>query len=105
MVEGNFHVAGSALLDQAQKQTLQHKLAHKISSSGFLQTRSQVHRSQLENKEEVIRKINAFIERALKKEKKRVPTRPTKSSREKRMDSKKKNSQIKDGRRKLRFED
>jgi ribosome-associated protein len=105
MVEGNFHVGNSMLLDDAQKQMLQHKLAQKINSMGFLQTRSQVHRSQLENKEEVIKKINAYIERGLKKERKRVPTKPTKSSKEKRIDSKKRTSEIKDGRRKLRFLD
>lgn len=105
MVEGNFHVGNSTLLDEAQKEMIQNKLAGKINSMGFLQTRSQVHRSQLENKEEVIKKINAYIERALKKERKRVPTKPTKSSKEKRIDSKKRTGEIKDGRKKLRFLD
>jgi ribosome-associated protein len=101
MVEGYFQIADSRLLNDEQKQVLQTKLANKINSEGFLQTRSQVHRSQLENKNEVIKKINSLIEHALKKEKKRVATKPTKGSREKRIESKKKNSEIKVGRKKV----
>jgi ribosome-associated protein len=101
MVEGNLHVDDSLLLDEQQKKTLHKKLANKINASGFLQTKSQVHRSQLENKEEVIKKINALIEKALKKEKKRIATRPTKGSREKRIESKKKNSEVKAARRRV----
>jgi ribosome-associated protein len=101
MVEGYFHIDDSPLLKDEQKKTLHTKLANKINSEGFLQTRSQVHRSQLENKKEVIKKINSLIENALKKQKKRVATKPTKGSKEKRIESKKKNSEIKVGRKKI----
>ncbi|HEX4371734.1 MAG TPA: alternative ribosome rescue aminoacyl-tRNA hydrolase ArfB [Puia sp.] len=101
MVEGYFHIDDSSLLNDEQKKTLHVKLANKINSEGFLQTRSQVHRSQLENKKEVIKKINSLIENALKKQKKRVATKPTKGSKEKRIESKKKNSEIKVGRKKV----
>jgi ribosome-associated protein len=101
MVEGYFNIDDSPLLTDEQKKTLHIKLANKINSEGFLQTRSQVHRSQLENKKEVIKKINSLIEHALKKQKKRVATKPTKGSKEKRIGSKKKNSEIKVGRKKV----
>ena len=101
MVEGYFHIDDSPLLNDEQKKVLHVKLANKINSEGFLQTRSQVHRSQLENKKEVIKKINSLIEHALKKQKKRVATKPTKGSKEKRIESKKKNSEIKVGRKKV----
>jgi ribosome-associated protein len=101
MVEGYFHIDDSPLLNDEQKKTLHIKLANKINSEGFLQTRSQVHRSQLENKKEVIKKINSLIENALKKQKKRVATKPTKGSKEKRIESKKKNGEIKIGRKKI----
>ncbi|HSZ86841.1 MAG TPA: alternative ribosome rescue aminoacyl-tRNA hydrolase ArfB [Puia sp.] len=101
MVEGYFHIDDSPLLNDEQKKVLHLKLANKINSEGFLQTRSQVHRSQLENKKEVIKKINALIEHALKKQKKRVATKPTKGSKEKRIESKKKNSEIKIGRKRV----
>jgi ribosome-associated protein len=105
MVEGYFHVSESQLLSEVQKAIIQKKLANKINSEGFLQTRSQVHRSQLSNKEEVIEKMNTMIGHALKKEKKRIATKPSGASKEKRIESKKKQAQIKDGRKKIRKAD
>jgi len=102
MVEGYFHIHRSALLTDAQKERLSDKLAAKINSEGFLQVRSQVHRSQLANKEEVIGKMKVLIEKALKKEKRRVATKPTAGSREKRIEHKKKKGQIKEGRKRIR---
>lgn len=102
MVEGYFSIRQSALLDEEQKGRLEQKLAAKINGDGFLQVRSQVHRSQLANKEEVIRKMNLLIEQGLKREKKRVATRPTRASKEKRVEGKKRQGQIKEGRRKFR---
>ena len=101
MVEGYFSIGQSMLLNAEQKATLEKKLSGKINAEGFLQVRSQVHRSQLANKEEVIRKMHQLIGQALKKEKKRVATKPSKASKEKRMESKKRQGQIKEGRRKI----
>src|SRR5215467_11760149 len=86
MVEGYFNIANSQLVSLEQKNILQRKLSNKINGDGFLQVRSQVHRSQLENKEEVIKKMNAIISQALKKEKKRIATRPSAASKEKRIE-------------------
>ncbi len=105
MVEGYFSVADSRLLTEAQKALVRQKLARKINAQGLLQVRSQVHRSQLDNKQEVIRKINALISDALKREKKRISTKPTASSKQKRINSKKRIAQIKEARRKPRPED
>ena len=101
MVEGYFHVNSSRLLDEAQKELVSSKLANKINSEGFLQVRSQTHRSQLENKAEVVKKTNALIEQALRKEKKRVATKATAASREKRLDRKKQQSAQKQNRKKI----
>lgn len=102
MVEGYFHVSSSQLFSDEQKLVIQKKLDNKINSEGFLQVRSQVHRSQLSNKEEVIEKMNNLIFHALKKEKKRIATKPSGTSKEKRIESKKILSKIKDARRKIR---
>ena len=99
MVEGYFHIRDSALLSEGQKTLLERKLAGKVNSDGFLQIRSQVHRSQLGNKGEVIRKMHALLEQALKKEKRRIATKPTAGSRERRIEHKKRQSQIKKDRR------
>lgn len=102
MVEGYFNIGNSLALNEEQKGILYRKLASKVNSEGFLQVKSQVHRSQLENKLEVVEKMHALIEQALKKEKKRVATKPSKASREKRLDTKKKQSGHKQNRQKIR---
>lgn len=102
MVLGYFHIDNSLILSEQQKETLRTKLSAKINSEGFLQVKSQVHRSQLENKEEVREKINALIAQALKKDKKRVATKPSKAAQQKRLESKKKQSDQKQNRRKFR---
>lgn len=105
MVEGYFHIDNSLVLSDEQKRRLQTKLASKVNSEGFLQVKSQVHRSQLENKQEVVEKMHVLIEQALKKEKKRVATKPSKASKEKRLDSKKKQSGQKQHRQKIKPSD
>ena len=102
MVEGYFDIANSLILSEKQKETLGKKLVSKINSEGFLQVKSQVHRSQLENKQEVVKKMHVLIEQALKKEKKRIATKPSAASREKRLDAKKKQSGQKQNRQKFR---
>jgi ribosome-associated protein len=105
MVEGYFSIRNSALLTAAEKDILGNKLAAKINSEGLLQVRSQVHRTQLGNKAEVIRKMDRLLEQGLKKEKRRVPTKPSKAAKERRIDTKKRTSQTKDGRKKIRGAD
>lgn len=102
MVEGYFDINNSLILSEEQKEILLKKLGSKINSEGFLQVKSQVHRSQLENKQEVVKKMHALIEQALKKEKKRIATRPSAVVREKRLESKKKQSSQKQNRQKIR---
>jgi len=102
MVEGYFHISNSLILNDEQKAIVDKKLATKINSEGFLQVRSQIHRSQLQNKEEVVEKMNALIEQALKKVKKRITTKPSKAVKEKRLELKQKQSQHKENRRKIR---
>ncbi|HMH34542.1 MAG TPA: alternative ribosome rescue aminoacyl-tRNA hydrolase ArfB [Puia sp.] len=105
MVEGYFHIGQSRLLTGEQKEMLHKKQVNKINSEGYLQVRSQQHRSQLSNKKEVIRKMNELIERSLKKEKKRIATKPSKAAQQKRIESKKKLGEVKDGRRKIRYKE
>ena len=102
MVEGYFHVTASQLLSDEQKETVLSKLARKINSEGFLQVKSQVHRTQLANKATVIIKMNALIETALIKQKKRLPIKLSKIAKQKRLEAKKKESAIKQTRKKVR---
>jgi ribosome-associated protein len=101
MVIGYFQIRNSALFTEAQKDLLEQKLSSKINSEGFLQVKSQTHRSQLDNKQEVVEKMKILLERALIKPKPRKATKPSFSSKEKKKESKQKRAQIKDFRKKI----
>lgn len=105
MVEGYFDVAASQLLNEDQKQLVQQKQANKINADGKLLVKSQAERTQLGNKQLVIKKMNELINQSLIKPKKRIASKPSKASKEKRLDQKKQQSQIKEGRKKIRFDD
>jgi len=101
MVIGYFDIRHSALFTDAQKDLLAQKLKSKINSEGFLLVKSQTHRSQLENKQEVIDKMQSLLERALIKPKHRKATKPSFSSKVKKKESKQKRAEIKDARKKI----
>jgi len=101
MVIGYFDIRHSALFTDAQKDLLAQKLKSKINSEGFLLVKSQTHRSQLENKQEVIDKMQSLLERALIKPKPRKATKPSFSSKVKKKESKQKRAEIKDARKKI----
>ena len=103
MVEGYFHVQDSQLLSDVQKQRVLSKLANRINGEGYLQVRSQMHRSQLSNKNEVIEKINTLIFDSLKTNKKRIATKPGRLAKAKRLESKKRQSEQKQSRQKVRI--
>jgi ribosome-associated protein len=102
MVEGYWDIAASELLGEPQKILIKEKLANKINADGYLLVKSQTERSQLGNKQEVIRKMNMFIEKALIVPKKRKPTKPGKAAKEKRINTKKKTGELKESRKKIR---
>jgi ribosome-associated protein len=101
MVIGYFHIRNSSLFTNEQKDLLEQKLSTKINSEGFLQVKSQTHRSQLDNKDEVLEKMQTLLERALIKPKPRKATKPSFASKEKKKEAKQKRSQIKDFRKKI----
>ncbi len=106
MVEGWFHVISSHILTEKQKKIIIEKLGNKITDEGFLLVKSRTERTQLGNKEQVIKKIHQLINKALIERKKRMPTAPTKASKVKRITSKKEKSLIKGGRKKIKnYED
>jgi len=101
MVEGYFNIAGSALLNEEQKQLVSHKLRNKINAEGILLVKSQAERTQLGNKRLVLKKMNDLINQSLVKPRLRKASKPTKASKEKRIEQKKMKSQVKEGRRKV----
>ena len=104
-VIASFDVQASTLLTDEQKRVIQQKLANRINTEVALVVKAQTHRTQLENKAEAIKKINELIEQALKKKKFRIATKPSKGAKEKRLDKKKRSSEVKSGRKKFRPND
>jgi ribosome-associated protein len=100
-VIGYFDINASQILTEEQKLTIFEKLSNRINNEGMLFVKSQTYRTQLENKDEVIRKINELVIKALEKKKKRKPTKISKVAKEKRLDVKKKKGDIKEGRRRI----
>lgn len=98
-VQLNFNIFNSLILNDLNKSILSIKLSSKLSENGNLSLMSQTSRSQLENKEIVIKKFYALINKALKPVKKRFKTKPTYASTEKRLKAKKELSEKKDRRR------
>lgn len=101
MVEGYWAVAKSGLLSEDEKNVVYLKLANKITGEGLLLVKSQTERTQLANKAEVIKKMNALVTKALLVPKKRKPTKPGKAAKQKRIDTKKKTGEVKLNRKKV----
>lgn len=101
-VIGSLHIDSSSILNEDQKTLLKEKLSNRITGEGFLQVKSQIHRTQLANKEEAIKKINELVSDALRKKKPRIATKISKAIKEKRLESKKIKADKKSGRKKLK---
>lgn len=68
---------------------------HRISKSGKIVIKCQQSRSQLQNREAALQQLMALIASAGKVQKKRIATRPTRSSQKRRVDHKKKHGTTK----------
>lgn len=100
-VELSFNIEESKVLNDSQKLRLLEKLQSKITDSGQLKITEEKHRSQLENKLKVIEKCIIILNKALHIPIKRKATKPSKASKQKRIEGKKKRAEIKQNRRKL----
>ena len=101
MVEGYWHIGSSALITEEQQKILEEKLANKINAEGFLLVKSQTDRSQLGNKQQVIKKMTLLVNKALVVPRKRKATKIPKAVKEKRLENKKLASEIKANRKKI----
>lgn len=101
MVEGYWIVQNSRFFNDEEKQRIAAKLASKINTEGELQIRSSEDRTQLGNKAIVVKKMNELVAKSLVVRKKRKATRPSAAAIATRLDSKKRKSEIKTGRKKI----
>lgn len=76
----------------------------RITKDGVIVLKSQEHRTQEKNKEAALARLKMLIKSVMVVQKKRKPTKPSKSSQKKRMDSKTKRSRLKASRGKVDFD-
>ena len=94
-VQLKFDLMQSQVLTEEEKLTFVQKNPTKIDQLGYLQLTCQETRSQLQNKELVIRKFYDLLATTFQKKKVRQVTRPSKAAREERLKDKKVKSEIK----------
>ena len=88
-VQLSFNVNNSLVLNEEEKLTLFQKAKNKIDQEGNLNLSCQEKRSQIQNKELVIRKFYDLLKKAFHKKKIRKVTKPSKGAIEDRLKSKK----------------
>ena len=102
-VELRINIGGSALFSDEEKMIITEKLANKINKLGELVLVCQTERSQLSNRDKVIEKFYFVINKALTPKTKRIRTKPSKASVERRIEAKKIQSRIKENRKDVDF--
>lgn len=104
-VELVFNIPGSLVIDDEIKEILQKKLYNKLDSERSIRITSQTERTQLGNRKKVIEKFIKLINAALIKEKIRIKTVKSYSSKLQVLEEKRKHSKKKENRRKKDFDD
>ena len=98
-----FDIQNSNVLSEEQKQKILERLKNQVNKNGELILHQETDRSQLKNKQKVIKKFDALIKSALKEKKKRKPSKISKAAIQKRADNKKHRSEIKSNRKKIQL--
>ncbi len=88
----HWHLGVSSVLTAEEKERARKKLAHRLTISDELVITAEEGRSQAQNRDRALAKLQQLVTNALRIPKKRKATRPTKSSKVKRLESKKKQS-------------
>ena len=99
--ELRFDVRNSQLLTDEQRAVLEEKWASKLTTDGELVLTHQTERTQLANREKVMKKFYQLVEQAFAPVKPRKKTRPSTAVVAKRLASKKRKSEVKESRKKV----
>ena len=86
-----FDIEASSLPEYYKKKLLEYK-DKRITKEGIVVIKSQQHRSQEQNRDEALERLAELVKSVNVVQKRRVPTKPTKGSVGRRLDSKKKHS-------------
>jgi ribosome-associated protein len=94
-VEARWDIGASQALTDSQRARLLAALAHRLVGGTTLVVKSRTERSQEGNRRAALARLGALVTAALKPRRKRRATRPTATSREKRLQAKKERSRVK----------
>lgn len=86
---------GASSLPDIHKERLLQLSDQRITKEGVIVIKAQEHRSQEQNRESALRRLQDLIKSAIVIPKKRKPSKPSRSQKQKRLDSKSKRGQIK----------
>lgn len=89
-----FDISASSLPDAVKRRLLKTS-DHRITTEGVVVIKAQNHRSQDKNRAEALARLADLIKSALHVPRKRIPTRPGRAAKAKRMDLKKKRGSLK----------
>jgi ribosome-associated protein len=89
-----FDIDASSLPD-VYKEQLRQLRDKRISSEGIIVIKAQRFRSQEKNRADALERLRSLVKSAGSQRKRRVPTRPSRRSREKRLDNKTRRGQLK----------
>lgn len=95
-----FNIEASSLPAFYKEQLLKFN-DRRITQEGVIVIKAQEHRSQEKNRHEALQRLQELIKSAVKMPQIRKPTKPTRSSQKKRLDSKTKRGQIKSTRKQV----
>ena len=85
----------SPALPEAVRQRLLHSGDSRITAEGVVVIKAQNHRTQEQNRAEAVERLRRLILAATRVPRKRIPTRPGQAAKERRLEGKKKRSEIK----------
>ena len=97
-VELRFDIAGSPSLPEPVRARLLARRDRRMTQDGVLVIAAQRFRTQERNREDARERLAAFIEHGLHAPKPRIATKPTRASKQRRLDAKRGRSTIKQGR-------
>lgn len=96
-----FDIANSPSLTETLRKKLLCSGDQRISADGVLIIKSQESRSQERNKQAALQRLVDLLAKASRKQKKRIPTKPGRKAKAKRLDAKSRRGDLKKSRRKV----
>lgn len=100
-----FHLNDCTDLSAAVKERLEVLAGRRMTTDGRLVMQSDRHRHQGRNRQECLDRLRRLILKALQPPKPRIPTKPSRAAKEKRLSDKKRRGQIKSLRGKVKMEE